>query len=487
MRSVQMKTFLKSAMCAVVLSAILPIDAAAWTFAQAEAGQEGHSAVLARNGGIYPDKDLADYLTALGERLAAETDQDPEDWVFTILDSSDVAAFARPGGYIYVTRGLMAFASSEAGLASIVAHQMAHSLKNHFGKETAVRAVPDKGLAPGALLDGLIGTRPQGQQSAPPTSRITGDRPVFTPEMEIAAAAEGVRILADSGYPAGTAVEFAVRLLRYDELSRKLDGTGDVTLFGATADARVATVEAIRKVAEAFPQPAIDVDYVSPYLSVIEGVVYGESPAQGFLRDQTFIHPDLRFTFDLPEGFTTEISAAEVVARGPNGALMVLDTTNEAGDRLESYIRDKWAPSLTRSVSAGYLFDLTDREIGGFEAASAFQPYDDANGAKVAQLVVIRTDRRVYRFRAIASAEAFDVSLLMEEAIDSFQEIPVAVAARYKPYWIQIHEVRQGDSLNILSAAMPFREGAEEYFRALNNYPDRAVPMVGDRIKIVME
>ncbi|MEM8657235.1 MAG: M48 family metalloprotease [Pseudomonadota bacterium] len=490
MCGVQMGAWLKEmwlrVILGVVIAATAPAVSSAWTFTQSGAGKEGHQAVLARHGGVYNDPDLADYLTALGQRLAAETDEPPEEWEFTLLDSSDIAAFARPGGYIYVTRGLMAFASSEAGLATVLAHQMAHALKDHFDDNTRPSNVPDRGLAPGALLDGLIGGTNE-VSSPPPTDRVTGERPVFTREMEVAAAAEGVRILADAGYPAHLAVSFANRLLDFDELSRKLNGRSEVDLFGRTSADKIATVQEIGKVAEAFPRPIIDVDYSGPYLSVIEGLTYGESPTQGFLRDQSFIHPDLRFTFELPEGFSAEISAAEVAARGPNGALMVLDTTNEAGDRLESYIRDKWAPSLTRSVNAGYLFDLTSRTIGGFEAASAFQPYDDAEGAKVAQLVVIRTDRRVYRFRAIASAEAFDVSLLMEEAIDSFQEIPVAVAARYKPYWIQIHEVRQGDSLNILTAAMPFREGAEEFFRALNNYPDRAVPMVGDRIKIVME
>ncbi len=470
----------------VGLAAVPP--AFAWTFGQSHTGRDAHPMIVARNGGIYPNEDIAKYVTAVGMRLARKTEQANEGWVFTVLDTPTVSAFAQPGGYIYVTRGLLAFVNDEAELASILAHQMVHSLENHFpptGEEAA--AAPDSGLAPDAVLDGLIGGRKDGTFALPPSVRTSGGRPIFSDQMDVVAAIRGVDILTRAGYPGAKSVAFAKRLLAQDTWSRDVDGMGDMMLFGETPLAKADTVAAIELAVRDQVTDISNIDFETPYLSAIRGLVYGDSPARGLIRDGKFIHPELRFSFELPEGFTPEITAGEVIARGPNGAMLVLDTTDQAGERLESYIRDKWAPSLTRSVRSGYLYDLTPNEIGGFDAASGFQPYDDDSGPKVAQLVVIRADKRVYRFRAISAAADFDLSQQMEAAIDTFEEVPVTLAATFKPYWIHVHEIQPGDSVNLFAAAMPMRDGAEAHFRALNGYADGRVPMVGELVKLVME
>lgn len=461
--------------------------ALAWTFSQSHAGKDAHPMVLARNGGAYPNEDIAKYVTAIGMRLARKTEQANEGWVFTVLDTPTVAAFAQPGGYIYVTRGLLAFVNDEAELASVLAHQMVHSLENHFPTIAEKGATPEGDLAPGALLDGLIGGRENSALALSASARTSGGRPIFSDQMDVVAAIRGIDILTRAGYPGAKSAAFAKRLLAQDTWSRNVDGMGDMMLFGETPIAKADTVAAIELAVRDQVTDISSIDFETPYLSAIRGLVYGDSPTRGLIRDGKFIHPELRFSFDLPEGFTPEITAGEVIARGPNGAMLVLDTTDQAGERLESYIRDKWAPSLTRSVRSGYLYDLTSREIGGFDAASAFQPYDDDSGPKVAQLAVIRTDKRVYRFRAISAAADFDISQQMEAAIDTFDEVPVTLAATFKPYWIHVHQIQPGDSVNLFAAAMPMRDGAEAHFRALNGYADGRVPMVGELVKLVME
>lgn len=479
---------MKSVLCATILASMgLTGSAAAWTFSQTQRGAEAHDLIVARHGGAYTNENIVAYVDQLGRRLAAETEQADQGWQFTVLDNATVSAFAQPGGYIYVTRGLLAFANDEAELAGVLAHQAAHSLLDNFEDPPDVTLTPDAPLAPGGRLDGLTVAETTFDLPQPTRRALDGARPIHTPEMQAAAAAKSVEILNEAGYPASSYLAFAERLLSQEALARVLEGMGEVELLGATAEAKAQTVAAIEAAARAEVTDVVSADYASPYLSVIRGLTYGESPTQGMVRDGRFVHPALGIAFDIPRGFTSEITAGEMIARGPNGATLILDTTDAASLRLDSYLRDTWAPALTRAVASGYLYDLATREIGGFDAASAFLPYEDDAGPKVVQLVTIKTEQRTYRFRAISAAADFETALRMEEAINSFRPLPPAVSASVKPYWIHVHRIGEGDSVNLFAAAMPIRENPETRFRALNGYPDERVPMVGELVKLVME
>ncbi|WP_233416983.1 M48 family metalloprotease [Halovulum marinum] len=461
--------------------------AAGFTSAERDAGARAHEGVVIRHGGAYYFPALSEYVNQVGARLADQTEEPPEAWTFTILDTATATAFARPGGYVYVSRGLLALANSEAELAAALAQPMAHLLTGALRPAAAGPMRPDTVLAPDALLDGLTGIADEGVAPAPPPRRDAGTPPPPDTEAEVAAAKRGVAMLAAAGYPTRAAAELAVRLQTHDALARRLDQTSRVAMLGATPEQRDLIAAAIAEAVRAQPgAPEADAGEAD-FKLMLQGLLYGDSPAQGLVREGAFVHPMLRFAFDLPEGFTVQFDAATLTARAPGGAVMILDTTERVGSRLESYVRDDWAPALTRQVSSGYIYDLQSLEIGGFEAASAFQPYADEDGAKVAQLFVIRTDQRVYRFRGIAPAEDISASLAMEDAVRSFRRLPATEAVRYPPYWVQIHQVRRGETMNLFAAAVPLRQGAESRFRDLNGYYGDRVPVIGDLVKLVME
>lgn len=473
---------------AAFLVLLITDPALAFTFGERNAGAEAHPAVLTRHGGAYYFPALSEYVNQVGATLADQTDEPATNWTFTVLDTPTLTAFAQPGGYVYISRGLLALLNSEAELAAALAHQMAHVLADHIPLQPPAPATPHRGLSEGALLDGLIGGRPEGDAPNPFSGRNTGAAPTFRLSQELAAARPGVEMLAAAGYPAQAASELLRRLQTHAGLADSLDGAGHVALLGNSGSEREEIANAIRIAADSVQSTAEpDADRRRDFMLALQGLLYGDSPDHGLVRDGSFIHPNLHFAFDLPEGYAVEVTAAEVIARGPGGAVMVLDTTDRAGSRLQSYLRDSWAPSLTRNVSSGYLYDLQGREIGGLDAASAFQPYDDEAGPKVAQLVVIRTEQRIYRFRCVAPAEDIAASLAMEAAVDTFRQLPLTASTRYNPYWLQIHEVRRGDSMNLFAAAMPLRDGAESRFRVLNGYDGAQVPVMGDLVKLVME
>ncbi len=475
---------------AVLAPAILYLmtgAALAFSSLEQDAGDHAHPNVLTRHGGAYYFPALSEYVNQLGARLAEQTDEPAGAWTFTILDTPTAMAFAQPGGYIYVSRGLLALANSEAELAASLAQPMAHLIGGHVRPTSPPPVQPNDNLTEGALLDGLIGVPVEDAAPVPLVGRNTGAAPVLDLQAEIAALDLTIAMLDGAGYPTRAALDLLTRLQGHDALSRSLDRTARVAMLGRTPQDREMIADALAQAVQARPgQPGADPG-AADYKFMIQGLLFGDSPAQGLVRDGAFLHPILRFAFDIPEGFIAHIDAASVAVRGPGDAVMLLDTTDRAGSRLESYIRDDWAPDLTRRVSSGYIYDLQSLDIGGFEAASAFQPYADETGPKVAQLVVIRTEDRVYRFRCIAPAEDIEASLAMEAAIRSFRPLPSTEASRYAPYWLQVHQVRRGETMNLFAASVPLRDGAEDRFRDLNGYDGFRVPVVGDLVKLVME
>lgn len=475
------------AVLAIGILCFLTGPAPAFSSLEQDAGDQAHPNILTRHGGAYYFPALSEYVNQLGARLAEQTDEPADAWTFTILDTPTAMAFAQPGGYVYVSRGLLALANSEAELAAALAHPMAQLIGGHVRPTSPPPVQPDDYVTEGALLDGLIGVPIEDAAPVPLVGRNTGDIPVPDLEAEIAALDLAVGMLDGAGYPTRAALDLVNRLQVHDALSRTLDRTARVEMLGRTQQDRATIADALTRTVQARPGLSGADPGTDDYKFMIQGLLFGDSPAQGLVRDGAFLHPILRFAFDLPEGFIAHIDAASVAARGPGGAVMLLDTTDQAGSRLESYIRDDWAPDLTRRVSSGYIYDLQSLDIGGFEAASAFQPYADDAGPKVAQLVVIRTDDRVYRFRCIAPAEDIEASLAMEAAVRSFRPLSSTAASRYTPHWLQIHEVRRGESLNLFAASVPLRDGAEARFRDLNGYDGTRVPVVGDLVKLVME
>jgi predicted Zn-dependent protease len=125
--------------------------------ASAALGAENHPQILARFGGEVPDSTLRDYVARVAGNIVAVSAQPDEDWLFTVLDSAQVNAFALPGGYVYVTRGLLALAGDEAELAAVLAHEIVHVTQEHVEARVDAQAEDQTGEVVGNLLGNLLG------------------------------------------------------------------------------------------------------------------------------------------------------------------------------------------------------------------------------------------------------------------------------------------------------------------------------------------
>jgi len=252
----------------------------------------------------YADAAVQSYVRDLGLKLAAHSERPGLPWEFHVVDDPAVNAFALPGGFIFVTRGLMTDMNSEAELASVMGHEIGHVTARHSAQQITRQQIAQVGLVAGSLASSTFaqyaGAAVQGLQLL---------FLKFSREDESQADMLGFRYALRSGYDVRAMREVFVTL---DGVTRSSGGArlpewqsthpAPVNRIAAT-DARIA---------------ATTVDYDSlyrgrdVYLRRIDGMIYGDNPRDGYFTGATFYHPDLRFTFTFPSGWKTANQASGV-------------------------------------------------------------------------------------------------------------------------------------------------------------------------------
>ncbi|WP_340109217.1 M48 family metalloprotease [Pikeienuella sp. HZG-20] len=467
-----------------------PQTVAARSAGDQRTGDQNHPKILAQFGGEVADRQLRAYVNRIGQRIAAETEQPNARWTFTVLDSAVVNAFALPGGYVYVTRGLVALANDEAELAGVIGHEIGHVTAAHSSQRQQQAGLAQLGVLGATLLGAAAGLTGDALGAVSQLGSQLGQGYVasYSRTQEFEADRLGVRYLARAGYDPKAEADFLANLQAETELQARIAG-------GAYNPNRVdffathpATAERVRVAAGAASVEAAGAEGSrnrDAFLAAIDGMVYGDSPAQGFVDGRRFSHPELRFTFTAPEGFRIQNSAAKVTIVGPQGAGIIFDGDSYAGGSMDAYIARIWAPAIARQGRVGALQNLQRTRIGGLEAASALLPVQTNQGVKVLRMTAIRDGDAVWRFLGVQPQGAARLGQEMDGAAASFAKLSAAEAARLKPKVITIHTVRAGETVEALAARTPFREQAAARFRVLNGLGPREEPRPGRKVKLV--
>src|SRR5262249_55323552 len=262
-------------------------------------GRESHSQVLAEFGGVYENPNLDRYIDSLGQLLARASDRPNLKYTFTVLNSPIVNAFATPGGYIYVTRGLLALANSEAEVAGVLAHEIGHVAARHAAERQSQAVLAS---IPGILTGVVTGSDALAQAA---NTGATAHLQSYSRDQEYQADLLGVRYLTRASYdPLGMAT-FLEQLQADESLDATIMGRPEVGDQFSIMSTHPRTADRIqRAIQEAGGTPVANpIDERDLYLSKIDGLRYGDDPEQGFIRDREFLHPVLRFTFKVPTGF----------------------------------------------------------------------------------------------------------------------------------------------------------------------------------------
>ena len=441
-------------------------------------GGEEHPKLVQSFGGEITDPELAHYVGSVGSLLVKTSEMPDTKFTFTVLDSDIVNAFALPGGYVHITRGLMALANDEAELAGVLGHEIGH-VTAHHSAQLYTRSVFAQILATGIGI--ATGSSALGQVA---TQGADVYLKSYSRENEYDADSLGVRYLGRAGYDPKAMAGFLNSLEAHSRLEAELAGRppGSVDQFDITATHPLTTDRIQRAVAEANagrPSGPTD-DGREAYLRKINGLIYGNSPDQGYARGTRFAHPKMRFEFRVPDGFQLSNQPTAVIARNPNGATIAFDEIAQSRNLSPRAYLDRVNVRLS---------DVEEITINGFPAVTAAARIQASNGPRDVRLVVIRfNSEHLFRFVFLTPPQ---ITPSAEDGLKrttySFRGLSAAEAAALKPLRLRILRVRPGDTIASLAARMALPDRREERFRVLNGLMATDSLPSGGLVKIVVD
>ena len=440
-------------------------------------GRENHPKIIKEFGGEYGTPELKRYVDGIGQLLAKTAERRDLKFTFTVLNSGIINAFATPGGYVYITRGLMALADNEAQLAGVLAHEIGHITALHHARRHGQSILANIGLAAVGILGGRSAAQ-LGQIGA--VSLLQG----FSRKNEYEADELGVRYLSRVGFQPEAMAGFLAKLRADSRLRAKRRGESpdavDQFNYLATHPAPKARVQRAtvlaRKKNVRNPMTARDI-----YLSKLDGILHGSDPEQGFIRERDFLHPKLRFAFKVPPGFSLFNSNRAVYAFGPDKSRIIFDRASKPVDgSMEYYLGRVWGAKMR-------LRDLESIKVNGLDAATATTQLRTKDGNFNARLVAYRVDTQtIYRLMLLTpGTQTARLATELRRTTYSFRRLSQAEASRLRPLVLRIIQVRRGDTVTSLARRMPYADFQIERFEVLNGISrtDRLRP--GQKLKTV--
>jgi predicted Zn-dependent protease len=388
---------------------------------EVEIGRQADREVVASIG-LYDDAQAQAYVSRLGKKLAAASERPNLPWSFKVVDDPAVNAFALPGGFIYVTRGLMTHLQSEAELVAVMGHEIGHVTARHGADQMTKAQLANIGLGVGAILSGrgdIAGLASQGVQLL---------FLKYGRDDERQADDLGLRYLVHAGYDPRPMVEV------FDTLERvsATEGGGRVPTWLATHPAPGDRRSwAQKKIAELGRDPAGEVGR-EPYLQVVDGMVYGPNPKNGYFKGNTFVQPELAFAIDFPSGWKTQNTASAVAAGSPNDDAIVrvtLSDKSSAEQAAQDFAR-------TSGIETG---QAARREIHGLDAAALDFRAATEQGAIAGTAAFVEHGGKVYAILGYTPESRWrNYESTFRSSIGSFRRVTDAKALAVKPMRIEL-------------------------------------------------
>ena len=441
---------------------------------EVQVGASEHEKIM-QQFGEYDNAAVQNYVREVGRKVTIETERPEVQYKFFVIDSPIVNAFALPGGYIYVSRGLLALAGSEAELAAVLAHETGHITARHSAERYSHGVLTSLGAA---VISSAVGSDGVSQALGVGSNLYISS---YSRSQENEADSLGLRYMTRGAYNASAMSSFLTALQNQTTIDSRAEGKQpSAASYFSTHPATSERISKTAAEANSYGQGGeIGRDR---YLSTINGLVYGDSAAQGFVKGRSFRHTGMGFGFDVPNGFTLINQPTQVVATGASGAVIVFDmAANKGNADAFSYLTQSWLQNEVQEAER-----IT---VNGMNAATAAFP-GNVNGAPVTiRVVAIQWGPNHFaRFQLAIPKNAS--SAMIEElksASYSFHRLSDAEKASLKPYRVQIVTAGAGDTVASLSARMVLDNLKEERFRVLNGIAPGANVTPGQKYKIIVE
>lgn len=440
-------------------------------------GAREHPKIIKAFGGIYEDKNLQEYINNIGNRLAANSELPDIRWTFTILDSPVVNAFALPGGYIYVTRGLISLANDESEIASVIGHEIAHVTARHTAERHAKATISGLGLE---ILDIIIG-RPIVSNLA--NIGMQGILSSFSRSQELEADKLGIRYIKKSNYDTEGSTRFLSRLDVLTKISNEKNSNLINSIF-ATHPKTLDRVQYSKTLATNLSSDVLR--NKEKFLFAIDNMVYGDSSKHGVIRDNLFLHLDLNFKFEVPKDYKIDNQENAVISNNKDNTVIVIfdGLINQESISLIEIVE----ANIGRSRLYNYdEFSINNRVAISVEDKSLV----NYNGAKYNRKVylIAWNNTRVWRFTVLSAPNLLDNSILeAENIVMSFDSLSNYDRKIAQPSRIKIIKVLEGDTINSLSQNMAVSKNKKELFCVLNGIDcssENASLSIGEPIKMI--
>jgi len=463
-----------SAACATISST--PDAPSVAPNARANAAQQ-HPQIVAQFGGAV-EGPLANYVSTIGERTATAAGV-PGQCTFTVINSDVVNAFAVPGCYIYITRGILAIMNSEDELASVLGHEVGHVVADHSAQRQNASTLTTLG----ALIVGVAtGSGELAQLAGQVGTLYTLN---YSRDQEFQSDDLGVRYLRANGYDAYAAADMLAALGAQDALQARISNRDTASAIPAWARTHPLSADRVTR-ANAQAQAAGAVrgqppESVSPYLAATNGMIYGDDPEQGFVNGRTFAHPSMRIAFEAPEGFTLTNTTQAVVIQGQTGQAQFSGGGALGQNTLEAYANAGLRQVLGNAPHQ--LGQVQRTTVNGLETVMAPARAQNQQG-QILDVAVIayRVGDRAYHFITLAPQNG---GAALQPMWRSFRQLSASEAGALRARRIEVVTVRSGDSVQSLARRMAFDTHQLDRFLVLNGLDSNATLRTGQQVKLV--
>jgi len=421
--------------------------------------------------GVYEDPQLNAYVRSVGQALVPHTHRPHLPYQFAVLDTPVVNAFAVPGGFIYVTRGILALIGSEAELAVVLGHELGHVNARHSVHRMSEMMLAQVGLAIGSLLSDTF-------------AKVAGLAGVgvqllflkYSRDDERQADSLGVEYARKGVYNPGEMIGFFGSLQKLGDLS----GGHALPGFLSTHPLTRERIEKVKQMLLADDQK-LEVRE-KPYLSRIDGIIYGDDPRQGYVEGGRFYHPELAFTFAIPSGWKVVNTPAQVMMSSPDEKAALLLQAEKTGEDLPVYARKK-----ADQIQGSHFISDEDIQVPGLASVHFMYRVDQQQGQPISlRLSAIRKGNLVYTFAALAGASDFPrFNPDFRRSAQSFSHLKDPAYLNRRPRQLKLVPASGRQTLQEIFSSHGMNKDIWPTAAILNGMEIGATPPEGQLIKVI--
>lgn len=441
-------------------------------------GRQAHQEMM-RQYRPYNDPELQDYVEEIVRELSQQSHR--KDLIFhvTVLDSPQINAFALPGGYIYITRGIMAYMNSEAELAGVLGHEIGHVTARHGVRQQSAGTLTDLlGTGIEVLTGSQIASQAAGIGSV---ALIRG----YGRKHELEADRLGAEYLARTGYDPEEMISVLGILKSQEEFERNLaeqEGREPNVYHGifATHPDNDSRLQEVVQAAHKYKSPVARKVNREKFLRHIEGLTVGPAESDGILRGKKFYHGDLDLFIEFPEGWKVENLPSRLVASPADRELQLVITAED----LNRYLTPR--EFLTRKIR-GRLHQGQDIQTADFAGYTGYTALNIKGASRPGRVAAVIQDTRVYTIMAVgkdqSALDRHDSAVL--NTVRSMRNLKGGEKKLAESQRIRLIRAKPGDTFASLAKQSTLPNHPAERLRLINGMYPEGEPKPGQWIKIV--